>query len=115
MVRDDRTRINHMIDSAQAVLSFIKGKTRKHLDTDLLLTSGITLQLGLVGEAATAVSQKTKNKYPEVPWKKIIGMRNRLIHEYFDIDNEILWNTSKEFLPSLIEQLKAILVDLENE
>jgi uncharacterized protein with HEPN domain len=94
------------------VRSFIKGKTRKQLDTNLLLASGIVHQLSLLGEAANAISQKTKNTYPDVPWKKIVAMRNRLIHEYFDIDYEILWNTSKEFLPSLISQLTIILRDL---
>jgi len=65
--------------------------------------------LEILGEAAGKVSQKTQDQFPELPWKQLIGMRNRLIHAYFDVDNEIIWITAKHKLPIFCEQLEAVV------
>jgi len=62
----------------------------------------------VIGEAASKISIEFRKEHPDVPWQKIIGMRNRLIHGYFDIDYNIIWQTVKENLPPLIEQLQSI-------
>jgi uncharacterized protein with HEPN domain len=103
MVDRDLVRLRHMLDSCEAILSFVKGKNRKELDTNLLLTSAIIRQLEILGEAAVAVSLTTKEKFPHIPWKQAISMRNRLIHTYFDIDNETIWKTINNDIPALFE------------
>lgn len=63
----------------------------------------------LLGEAAARVDQAIRNDYPELPWQQMLGMRNRIVHEYFAIDTEVVWQTATTSLPPLIEQLKQIL------
>jgi uncharacterized protein with HEPN domain len=82
-----------MLDSTSAILSFVKGKRRASLENDRLLLSAIPRELEIVGEAANKVSESTKKKFPHFPWKELIGMRNRLIHAYFDVDHDIIWIT----------------------
>ncbi len=67
----------------------------------------------IIGEAAANVTTTTQAKYHEIEWTVIIGMRNRLIHAYFDINYHIVWQTVKENLPPLIEQLQSILKNKE--
>jgi uncharacterized protein with HEPN domain len=104
----DVARIQHMLDSTNAIASFIKGKNRKCLDTDRLLLSGIIRELEILGEAAGKVSQHSKDLFPSLPWKQLIGMRNRLIHAYFDIDHDIIWKTITESLPALVDKLEEM-------
>jgi uncharacterized protein with HEPN domain len=113
MVNKDLIRLRHMSDSAIAILAFIQGKSRENLDTDRLLLSGILRELEILGEAAGKISQQTKDAFPEFPWKQMIGMRNRLIHAYFDVDHDIVWKTIKDFLPSFTITLSKIIVSLE--
>jgi uncharacterized protein with HEPN domain len=113
MVNKDLIRLRHMSDSANAILAFVHGKNRKDLDTDRLLLSGILRELEILGEAAGKVSQQTKEVFPELPWKQMIGMRNRLIHAYFDVDHDIVWKTIKDFLPSFTITLSKIILNLE--
>lgn len=96
MADKDLVRLRHMLDSANAILSFIKDKHRADLDSDRLLVSGIIRELEIIGEAAGKISEETKSRFPNLPWKQIIGMRNRLIHAYFDIDHDIVWQTVKD-------------------
>lgn len=67
----------------------------------------------ILGEAANKVSDKIKKRFPEFPWKEAIGMRNRLIHAYFDVDHDVIWKTIRDYLPSLQELLEQIVHSLE--
>jgi uncharacterized protein with HEPN domain len=67
-------------------------------------------ELELIGEAATGVSSELREQEPDVPWVKIIALRNRLIHGYFDVDLDIVWDTIQTRLPSLIETIEAVIV-----
>jgi uncharacterized protein with HEPN domain len=109
MENKDLTRLHHMLDSVNAILSFVKGENRNSLDTNRLLLSGIIRELEILGEAAGKVSKETQNRFPEFPWKQAIGMRNRLIHAYFDVDPDIIWKTTQKILPNLSEELKKII------
>lgn len=109
MVDKDFVRLQHMLDSASAISSFIKGKNRSNLDSDRLLLSGILRELEIIGEAAGKVSQQTQDCFQDVPWKQMVGMRNRLIHAYFEVDHDIVWNTVTQFVPSLATILQKIV------
>ena len=67
----------------------------------------------IIGEATKNIPKQIKKKYPEVPWKKMAGMRDRLVHEYFGIDLEILWGTAKEDVPQLRVPVSKVLEDME--
>lgn len=76
--------------------------------TDRLL-SACCYQIAVIGEAVKRVSQNTRSKHPEVPWKDIAGMRDRLIHGYDSVDFDELWKTATEDVPALLQQVKRIL------
>ena len=108
MSRDDRVRLRHMVDAIQSAMRFAEGRGRDDLDTDEMLLFALVRAVEIVGEAAGKVSAEGRADLPQLPWSTIVGMRNRLVHAYFDIDRDILWTTVTQALPPLLEQLKAI-------
>lgn len=106
---DDRVRIVHMIEAAEAVLSFVHGRERANLDCDRMLLFGVVRAIEVIGEAAANVSQGGRTEAPGIPWPAIIAMRNRLIHAYFEIDRDIVWKTATEEIPALLPWLRALL------
>lgn len=70
----------------------------------------IIKSIEIIGETAAKVTDETRNKYPSMPWASIVAMRNRLIHVYFDIDLDRVWDTITDDLPPLIEQLEKIIL-----
>jgi uncharacterized protein with HEPN domain len=106
---EDKIRINHMIDASEELLSFAENKSRKDFDTDRMLILSIIKDIEIIGEAANRVSDEFKMKYPDIPWAEIIGMRNRLIHSYFDIDSEIVWTSVTKDVPELLSMLRMLI------
>lgn len=109
MYMDDVTRLKNMLDAAHQAKEFVSGRSRKDLEIDKMLLFALVRAFEIIGEAANSISDERKSKHPEVVWTKIIGMRNRLIHGYFDIDLDILWDTVNNYIPVLIEQLEKIV------
>jgi len=110
MRRDDLIRIRHMLDAAKEALSFAKNKTRSNLDSDRMLVLSIVKSVEIIGEAASKVTHETREIYTELPWANIIAMRNRLIHVYFDIDLDRVWDTVTDDLPPLIASLEKVIL-----
>ena len=108
MPPDDAIRIRHMIEAASAALRFCVGRRREDLDTDDMLRFALTRAVEIIGEAATKVSLETRAASPQLPWPAIVGMRNRLVHAYFDVDSDILWTTVVDRLPALLADLQAL-------
>ena len=109
MLKDDAIRLRHMLDAAKDAEHFIKGKTRNDLNTDRKLELALVKCVEIVGEAAVNVSKEYRDSLHQIPWADIIGMRNRLIHAYFDINLDILWKTITDDLPPLIIELEKIV------
>ena len=107
MPPEDRIRLMHMIEAAEAACRFASGRSRGDLDTDQMLAFAVVRAIEILGEAASKVSPATRNVTPAVPWTSIISMRNRLVHAYFDIDAEIVWNCATKELPALLPILKS--------
>lgn len=105
----DIVRLKHMVLCCENIITFTNGKKRTQLMTNHLLDCAVRHQLQVLGEAANSLSHKTKETLPNIPWKQIIGLRNKLIHEYFDINYEIIWTTVKVELPILLINLKNYL------
>jgi len=106
---DPLVRLKHMLDYAREAVEMAEGKRADDLDLDRKLALALTHLVELIGEAASQVPQEIRNKYPQIPWPKIISMRNRLIHGYDFVDYGILRDTVAEDLPSLIRELENIL------
>ena len=105
----DRIRLQHMLDAAREAIGFVRGKTREDLDRDSMLFRALVNCIEVVGEAAARVGEQTKAGTPAIPWREIVGMRNRLIHAYFDISRDVVWSTVTHDLALLEPQLTAIL------
>lgn len=88
-----------MVDAAEHALAFVQGRSRADLDNDAMLRLALTRAIEIVGEAAAQVSDPGRTEFPDVPWPHIVGMRNRLVHAYFDINADILWDTVLLALP----------------
>jgi uncharacterized protein with HEPN domain len=109
MRKDDRIRLQHMLDAANEALTFIQGKIRADLDSDRMLVLSLIRELEIIGEAASKISAETRSQNPSIPWQDISGMRNRLIHAYFDVDLDTVWSTVSRDLPTLKAELERIL------
>lgn len=109
MQEADLIRVKHMLDAAHEVVSFTEDKNQDEFEEDRKLHLSVVHLLEIIGEAGSGVSEEVQNNYPQIPWKRIIGMRNRLIHGYFDIDLAIVWKTATEDIPPLIQELNQIV------
>ena len=110
MFKDDRIRMQHMLDAALEAESFSATRSRSDLDHDRMLVLSLVKDVEIIGEAAAHITEDTRAKHPEIPWSEIVGMRNRLIHAYFDIDLDRVWDTVVADLPPLIRMLERILI-----
>ncbi len=104
-LRDDATRLRDMLDHAREAMAFASKKKRSDLDSDRLLYLALCQSVLIIGEAASHVSEWERAAITEVPWQKIVGMRNWLAHGYAEVDRDILWKTVTEELPRLTRNL----------
>ena len=109
----DRIRLRHMRDAAREALSFVQGLTKAELKRNRMLALSQVKELEIIGEAATNVSAELQASTAEIPWAVIVGMRNRLIHAYFEVDFDIVWITTTSKLPDLANQLDRLLADTD--
>jgi uncharacterized protein with HEPN domain len=98
-----------MLDAARHAVSFAAGKSRTDLDQDHMLAFALIRAIEVIGEAASKISRDTQERFSEIPWPKIIGIRHRLIHGYDDVNLDILWETTTIALPPLVEVLERII------
>ncbi len=112
MQTEDRIRILHILDEANEACTYTDGLSFDEFLRDGKTARAVIRSIEVIGEAASKISTEFRQEHPNIPWQKIIGMRNRLIHVYFDIDFNIVWQTVKENLPSLIVQLRTVLKEL---
>jgi uncharacterized protein with HEPN domain len=110
MLKPDIVRLQHMLDAANDALSFVADKSRTELDKNRSLALALVKSIEIVGEAASRVSSELKLGSPDIPWDDIVAMRNRLIHGYFEMNLDMVWQTVTEELPPLIKQLEKLLV-----
>ena len=115
MSKADRVRLQHMLDSARESIALSQGRSRADLDKSRMLTLALVKSMEIVGEAASKVSSDTRAGTPAIPWADIVGMRNRLIHAYFDIDLDRVWDTVTDDIPPLIAELERVLASIEGD
>lgn len=108
MHKNDIVRLRHMLDASREILTFIRGKTRNDLNSDRMLTLSIVKSLEIIGEAASKTSEDCRRELPDMPWSSITNMRNRLIHAYYDINLDTVWQTVMEDVPPLISALEKV-------
>jgi uncharacterized protein with HEPN domain len=109
MKLDDKVRLRHMLESAQEAISFLGDMTEGELAQNRMALNAIVRSVEIIGEAASQLTPEFRNNHPIVPWPKIVGMRNRLIHAYFDIDYELVFSTVRGDIPILVAQIKQLI------
>lgn len=109
MIKTPRAFAKHILDSIDAIYSFLGNLPKEELEKDRLRQSAIIRELEIIGEAVKNLPDSIKKEHPDMPWKEIAGMRDKLIHHYFGVDLDIIWNVIKENLPKLKETIKDIL------
>jgi uncharacterized protein with HEPN domain len=98
-----------MLEAAKEAIRSASERTRSDLDTDLVWALGLVKCIEIIGEAAARIREETKERNPQIPWAQIVAMRNRLVHLYFDIDLDQVWNAATEDLPPLVTELEKML------
>lgn len=112
-MRPDEIRLRHMLDAIREALSFTGDKTREDIESNRILSLALVQLLEIIGEAANGITIEFRHSHPEVPWDSMIRMRHRLIHGYFDVDLDIVWQTIVADLPPLLGRLEVIVNNIE--
>ena len=115
MKRDYSLFVKDMISAIESIEGFVKGTAPDNLAGDDKTSSAVIRKFEIIGEAAKHIPSDLKGQYPEIPWKKIVGMRDRMIHAYFGIDYELVWQVITAELPPLKSALRQMLLELEKE
>lgn len=105
----DTLFLEHISDALTKIEKFVKDVKYEDFLKNSLTQSGVIWQFLILGEAAQKISKEVRDIYPSIPWKDMAGMRNKLIHGYFEVDLKIVWDTIMKDVPILREQIKNIL------
>jgi uncharacterized protein with HEPN domain len=106
-MKSDAVFLHHILDAISRIERYLAGVSH-----DRFLQDGVVRQMEIIGEAARNVSKNLRNAHPELPWAKMIGIRNILIHAYFRVDLFIVWDTAQSDLPLLKQQIERVLAEL---
>ena len=110
----DLQRIEHMIENAELVLSFIANLTEAEYASSVEKQYAMKFAFVMLGEDAASLSNELKQKYPSIPWQRIKGMRNMVAHDYSKTEEEIIWSTASTDMEPLRQQLLQIKSELEH-
>jgi len=105
----DRVRLQHIQDAILEIVSYTKDISFEEFKSNSMILFASVKQLEIIGEAANNVTKHFQNIYNDIEWRTIIGLRNLLVHEYFGIDEEIVWGIIKKDIPKLQKEVKQIL------
>jgi uncharacterized protein with HEPN domain len=111
MPRDYKIYVEDIIEAIGKVNRFTSGHNRETFGADEKTFDAVIRNLEVIGEAVKKIPDDVRGKYPAVEWKKIAGVRDILIHEYFGVDIEIIWDIIRHKLPILEKQIKQILIE----
>ena len=109
MRRDDAAYLLDMLVAARDAVTFVDGLSYDEYLGDRRHQLAILKAVEIVGEAASRLSDETRDLHPDIPWREITGMRNRLVHAYFDVDLRLVWDTVRGDLPALIAKLEPLV------
>jgi uncharacterized protein with HEPN domain len=109
MKKDDTVYLHHILDAIGLISEYTKGMSENEFLANSMVHDAVVRQIEIIGEAAKNVSEEFQGKHPKLPWTKMIGIRNKIIHEYFNVNYSIVWDTIQDDLPILQKSIKKIL------
>lgn len=112
-MRDPKLYLKDILAAISAIEQFVEGIDFETFKTNDMISSAVVRKFEIIGEATKNIPEEIKQKYPTIPWKDMAGMRNRLIHFYFGIKYELVWDTIKKEIPKVKQLIKKILDDLD--
>jgi uncharacterized protein with HEPN domain len=110
---NDKKRLEHILEAINRLQIHAGKLSREELESDVLRYYGIVKNIEIIGEAANMLSSAFKDAHPEVPWRVIAGMRNFLVHEYFRVDNDTVWDVIHSDIVELKEHVASFLADVD--
>lgn len=113
MNKENLIFIEHIIQNINDINSFVKGVSKEELGKNKEKLNAVVRSIEIVGEAAKNISESLKIKYSDIPWKKITGTRDIMIHRYFGVDLDVVWNIIKKDMPILKSKIQKIKEKLE--
>lgn len=113
MKRTNKHYFKDILDYANSALEFIENIPYENFISDKKVIFATIRALEVIGESSNRIADEIKQKYPNLPWVQMRGLRNRIIHNYDDIDYTIVWNVLKNEIPKLISQIEEIIDEIE--
>lgn len=107
--KEDSVYLRHIFDAISRIEEYLKNTDESNFKKNYLIQDGVIRQIEIIGEATRKISSEFRKSHPEIPWRDIAGMRDKLIHHYFGIDLDAVWLTATGDIPKFKEQIKGIL------
>lgn len=110
----DKSRLEHILQAIERIRRYTKGKTFDDFIADDMMYYAVVKNIEIIGEASNMLTEEFRNTHPDTPWKLVNGMRNYIVYEYFQVDNNVVWDVITGDLPLLEKQIIAYIMEDQN-
>jgi uncharacterized protein with HEPN domain len=114
-MRHYKLYLRDIIEAMESIEQFIEGMDFEEFNQDDMISSAVIRKLEIIGEATKGIPERIRQKYPQIPWRDMAGMRDKLIHFYFGIDHKLVWQTVKNDMPPIKPEIRQVVDELEEK